>query len=140
MFCLNLRMYDSKTCQGAKVNSTDLNEDLGQVEYLFSDKTGTLTENEMTFKHFALDEFVYTLSEKEIYVLDKNEDINKVTIPEDVNNEKFKRFFEILTLCHNVQLDLTNATNEKYNASSPDELSFITFCQKFVLINLNMKS
>lgn len=124
-------MYDSKTSQGAKVNSTDLNEDLGQIEYLFSDKTGTLTENEMTFKHFALDDCVYTEKENEIYVLNENGDTKMATTPEDVNNEKFKRFFEILTLCHNVQLDFV-LSEEKYNASSPDELSFITFCEKLV--------
>jgi P-type E1-E2 ATPase len=47
-------MYDEKTDQPAKVNATDLNEDLGQIEYLFSDKTGTLTENEMLFKKFSI--------------------------------------------------------------------------------------
>jgi phospholipid-translocating ATPase len=48
-------MYDELTDQPAKVNSTDLNEDLGQIEYLFSDKTGTLTMNDMVFKHFSID-------------------------------------------------------------------------------------
>lgn len=48
-------MYDEKTDQPAKVNSSDLNEDLGQIEYLFSDKTGTLTENDMIFKRFSID-------------------------------------------------------------------------------------
>ena len=52
-------MYDPKTNEPAKVNSSDLNEDLGQIEYLFSDKTGTLTENEMVFKHFALNGKIY---------------------------------------------------------------------------------
>ena len=48
-------MYDEKTDQPAKVNSSDLNEDLGQIEYLFTDKTGTLTENDMVFKRFSID-------------------------------------------------------------------------------------
>ena len=52
-------MYDAKTNESARVNSSDLNEDLGQIEYLFTDKTGTLTENEMVFKHFALSGHIY---------------------------------------------------------------------------------
>lgn len=33
-----------------RCNSSDLNEELGQVQVLFSDKTGTLTENQMIFR------------------------------------------------------------------------------------------
>jgi len=131
-------MYDSKTSQGAKVNSTDLNEDLGQIEYLFSDKTGTLTENEMTFKHFAIENTIYGRCDNEIYLFNENDSMNKAPIHEDLDKKKFQRFFEILTLCHNVQLDLVSST-EKYNASSPDELSFVTFCQKLVFLFMSLK-
>ncbi|POM77063.1 P-type ATPase (P-ATPase) Superfamily [Phytophthora palmivora] len=45
----DLEMYDSKTNTPAQVRNSNINEDLGQIQYIFSDKTGTLTCNEMIF-------------------------------------------------------------------------------------------
>eukprot|EP00092_Neocalanus_flemingeri_P006019 GFUD01006485.1.p1 GENE.GFUD01006485.1~~GFUD01006485.1.p1 ORF type:complete len:1188 (+),score=195.19 GFUD01006485.1:192-3755(+) len=47
-------LYDPETDEPAKCNSSDLNEELGQIEILFSDKTGTLTENIMIFKEASI--------------------------------------------------------------------------------------
>ena len=44
----NLR--DDKTDEPAIVRTSDINEELGLITHLFSDKTGTLTKNEMIFR------------------------------------------------------------------------------------------
>ena len=43
-------MYDSSTDSRFQCRSLNINEDLGQIRYVFSDKTGTLTENKMEFR------------------------------------------------------------------------------------------
>ncbi|MED6211735.1 Alanine--tRNA ligase [Stylosanthes scabra] len=44
------RMYDAATDSKFQCRALNINEDLGQIKYVFSDKTGTLTENKMEFQ------------------------------------------------------------------------------------------
>lgn len=43
-------MYSDYRKRGVTVKSASLNQELGQIQYVFSDKTGTLTMNIMQFK------------------------------------------------------------------------------------------
>ncbi|KAF9607372.1 hypothetical protein IFM89_034138 [Coptis chinensis] len=55
----DLNMYHVETNTPALARTSNLNEELGQVEYIFSDKTGTLTRNLMEFFKCSIGGEVY---------------------------------------------------------------------------------
>ncbi|XP_030744413.1 phospholipid-transporting ATPase VD [Echinops telfairi] len=51
--------YNEKTDSTVQCRALNITEDLGQIQYLFSDKTGTLTENKMVFRRCSVAGFDY---------------------------------------------------------------------------------
>ncbi|KAM7500349.1 hypothetical protein LguiA_024763 [Lonicera macranthoides] len=55
----DLLMYDEVTCKSVEARTSNLNEELGQVEMILSDKTGTLTCNQMEFRKCSIEGISY---------------------------------------------------------------------------------
>ncbi|EDW29912.1 GL15838 [Drosophila persimilis] len=131
----DMELYENDTDQQCVVNTSNLNEELGQINILFSDKTGTLTKNEMNFQQCSIAgrkfHFKKTrLEEEETHAL---LDINKFNVDQRV-------FFQALTICHTVQVaagsleeaDASSSTTTKKepavtaNKSGPPEMYSIS--------------
>ncbi|XP_015439518.1 PREDICTED: probable phospholipid-transporting ATPase IF [Dufourea novaeangliae] len=104
-FVWDIDMYDESTNQPPLTNTSDLNEELGQVEFLFADKTGTLTENLMVFKRCSINGKTYM--EKDcngcLYSLPPSGDEREAV--ELTNWEpEIWHFMISISLCHTVQI------------------------------------
>lgn len=58
-------IFEKKYEIPAMARTSELIEELGQVQMIFSDKTGTLTQNSMVFKKFAVNGIIYGESDEE---------------------------------------------------------------------------
>jgi len=78
--------------KGFEVRTMNLYEDLAEVEYIFADKTGTLTQNELVYREMAL------LNDDEIIVIESPDQKNK----ERINLKEYdgaRDFFTCLAIC-----------------------------------------
>jgi phospholipid-transporting ATPase len=71
----DIDMYDKESLSGCKVQSSTLNEELGQVKYVFSDKTGTLTKNYMKYKMMSIGDKIYGTFINELNSQNNNHEI-----------------------------------------------------------------
>uniref|UniRef100_A0A8D2Q432 Phospholipid-transporting ATPase n=1 Tax=Varanus komodoensis TaxID=61221 RepID=A0A8D2Q432_VARKO len=133
----DLDLYHEETNEKAQVNTSDLNEELGQVEYVFTDKTGTLTENVMQFRECSINGIKYQEINGKLVPEGLMEDVPDGIKPSFTQEEEM--FLKAVCLCHTVQInnDQTDgicdspwhsngiSSQLEYYASSPDEKALV---------------
>ncbi|CAJ2508068.1 Uu.00g092540.m01.CDS01 [Anthostomella pinea] len=138
---------------GAVVRTSTIPEDLGRIEYLLSDKTGTLTQNEMEMKKIhvgtvsyandAMDEvaayvrhgFVGALSDKALVTPSSTYNTTAGVTATRTRREIGSRVRDVilaLALCHNVTPTVEEEDGQtvtSYQASSPDEIAIVRWTE-----------
>uniref|UniRef100_A0A672RTL0 Phospholipid-transporting ATPase n=1 Tax=Sinocyclocheilus grahami TaxID=75366 RepID=A0A672RTL0_SINGR len=128
----DVEMYYAETDTPAMARTSNLNEELGQVKYLFSDKTGTLTCNVMHFKKCTIAGITYghfpdldcdrsmedfrsdNSTEFDDPALIQNIETNHPTSPQ------ICEFLTMMAVCHTVVPE-REGNQIIFQASSPDE-------------------
>ena len=153
-------MYYDHIDAPAQVRTMTLNEELGQISHIFSDKTGTLTCNIMDFRKFSVNGIVYgqgiteigkaswKLQGKEVpsEVLEGERkakansrphvtfyDANYDKVSADDNNpenKKIQHFFRTLAICHDVIAERVDG-QVKLSASNPDDEALVCASEYF---------
>eukprot|EP00743_Colponemidia_sp_Colp-15_P004221 GILK01004553.1.p1 GENE.GILK01004553.1~~GILK01004553.1.p1 ORF type:complete len:1297 (-),score=268.93 GILK01004553.1:216-4106(-) len=138
------KMYYEPSDGPTRARTSDLVEELGQVEFVFSDKTGTLTSNVMIFRKCSVGGSMFGyLNESEALkesgsslAINSNEPtywvsgdrtpFELLSKPNDPRSAKIQKFFMHMCLCHTVfagnKPDVQEVTLQ---ASSPDELALV---------------
>ncbi|XWS40739.1 hypothetical protein CRYUN_Cryun17cG0021400 [Craigia yunnanensis] len=146
-------MYDEETDRPAHARTSNLNEELGQVHIILSDKTGTLTCNSMEFVKCSIAGTAYGCGMTEVEIALAKKRGERLTEPmpsdtvepaksvkgfnfsderimngqwvKDPHSEDIQKFFRVLATCHTAVPEVTESGEIIYEAESPDEAAFV---------------
>lgn len=124
--CPAVDMYHPPTDTPALCRTSSLVEELGQIEYIFSDKTGTLTCNQMEFRQCSIGGIAYA----DVVEESKRGEVFSFSNLQDnlaaghETGRVIREFLTLLATCHTV---IPEYKDEKitYQASSPDEAALV---------------
>ncbi|XP_052006326.1 phospholipid-transporting ATPase IA isoform X2 [Xyrauchen texanus] len=113
----------------AMARTSNLNEELGQVKYIFSDKTGTLTCNVMKFKKCTIAGVAYGHSSQST----EESEFNDPSLLENLQSNHpttpvIIEFMTMMAICHTAVPERTE-DRITYQAASPDEGALVRAAQ-----------
>ncbi|XP_069948303.1 probable phospholipid-transporting ATPase IA isoform X8 [Cherax quadricarinatus] len=118
----DVNMYYEENNIWAMARTSNLNEELGMIKYVLSDKTGTLTCNIMEFKRCTIGGTVYSMDDGSC------QDLVALVESGITGASVAKQFLTMLAVCHTVIPDRDDSHGDGtiiYHAASPDERALV---------------
>uniref|UniRef100_A0A0K0DN76 Phospholipid-transporting ATPase n=1 Tax=Angiostrongylus cantonensis TaxID=6313 RepID=A0A0K0DN76_ANGCA len=115
---IDVEMYDVNSDSCAVARTSNLNEELGLVKFLMSDKTGTLTRNVMKFKQISVAREIFGDNESDEF--SDEELINRYRLDPVASGVAIKEILTMMAVCHTVVPEKVDG-KLSYQCSSPDE-------------------
>mmetsp|Transcript_100683 Transcript_100683/g.280417 ORF Transcript_100683/g.280417 Transcript_100683/m.280417 type:complete len:1445 (-) Transcript_100683:44-4378(-) len=106
---------------GAK--SATLCQELGQVNFIFSDKTGTLTQNVMELKKILVNDSTYGRVQEGEKGFHADAELAKAQ--RDGKAGEIDQFMQVLAVAHTVVVSKGTDGKERFEAESPDESALV---------------
>ncbi|XP_053599624.1 probable phospholipid-transporting ATPase IA isoform X4 [Plodia interpunctella] len=119
---MDVEMYHAATDTPAMARTSNLNEELGMVQYVFSDKTGTLTCNIMNFFKCSVAEHIYDHPGPN--EAPESTQLYQNMVSGHPTADIIRQFLTMLAVCHTVIPEWT-ADHIEYQAASPDERALV---------------